>query len=162
MNSLVELPFALGICLTSSVIEFFLDFCSLAIGQLNNKLSFFSRRGRLEWGTVEVDWLGFCESWEHIKFVYSHWSNFKSTFRDLRQDALCDDEIKPRNRMKQNVLVIWDGLMRNPLPVTRRRKLVKEKKPLVVHKIYTPLGQSPRKRIVWTCQTDLSRFNMGY
>jgi hypothetical protein len=112
---------------------------------------------RMSYGWKWV-WLGFCKSWEHIKFVYSHWLNFKSTFRDLKQDALCDDEIKLRNRMKQNVLHIWDMLMRNPLPVTRQRKLVKGKTTFVVHKIYTPLGYNPRKRMICAGQTSLSRF----
>jgi hypothetical protein len=111
---------------------------------------------RMSYGWKWV-WLGFCRSWEHIKFVYSHWSNFKSAFRDLMQDALCDDEIKPRDRMKHNVLHIWNSLMQNPLPVTRQRKLVKGKKQLIIYKILRPLGHK-QKKIVWACQTILSRF----
>jgi hypothetical protein len=42
--------------------------------------------------------------------------------------------------MKQNVLAIWNGLMQNPLPVTRQSKLVKAKNPAVVHKVIVPLG----------------------
>ena len=112
---------------------------------------------RMSYGWKWV-WLGFCESWEHIKFVYSYWSNFKSSFRDLRQNALCDDEIKLRNRMKQNILPIWNSLMQNPLRVTSQKKLQKGKKLLSAHKIYCPLGHKP-KRIIWTCQTSLIRFN---
>jgi hypothetical protein len=111
---------------------------------------------RMSYGWKWV-WLGFCKSWENIKFVYSHWCNFKSTFRDLRQNALCDDEIKHRNRMIQNVLPIWSSLMQNPLDVTRQIKLDQLKKRLCVHKLYEPLGHKPKK-IIWTCQTVLTRF----
>lgn len=112
---------------------------------------------RMSYGWKWV-WLGFCKSWEHIKFVYSHWLNFKLRLRDPKQDVLCDDEIKPRNRIKQNVLPIWDNLMRNPLPVTRQSKLAKGKKPLVARKICNHSGHKSRERIVWTCQTIVSRF----
>jgi len=112
---------------------------------------------RMSYGWKWV-WLGFCKSWEHIKFVYSHWTNLKSSFRDPREDVLCNDEIKLRNRLKQNVLFIWDSLMLNPLPVTRQRKLVNGKKHFVLHKIHLPLRCNTSRRIVWTCQTVLSRF----